>query len=300
MSQNLPSVSVVVPAREATADLHRALAAIQDQTYENIVDIVVAAADPETARIAKDVTVVDNPAGTTPAGLNLAIASSQGKVVVRCDAQAKLPPDYVEIAVSILDETGADVVGGMQIPSGETKWERAIAGAMSSRFGAGDARYRIGGEPGAVETVYLGVFRRAALERVGGFDEDFVRNQDYELNHRIIRTGGTVWFDPRLRVEYRPRGSLRALARQYFGYGRGKRRFNRKHPGNLRSRQIAPVALIVALSASVGLSVLETSALLVPLGYAVSMLAVSSFNIRMALSLITMHLSWGLGYVSTT
>ena len=297
MSQNLPSVSVVIPARDAAAYLPAALAAIQSQTYGNIVDTVVAAADHESADAARGATVVDNQAGTTPAGLNLAIDSSQGEIVVRCDAHAVLPPDYVRTAVEILMETGADVVGGMQVPRGHSDWGKAIARAMTSRFGAGDARYRIGGDPGPVETVYLGVFRRQAIERVGGFDEEFVRSQDYELNHRIIQAGGIVWFDPRLQVTYDNRDSLWALAKQYFAYGRGKRLFNRKHPGNLRWRQLAPPTLTVALLTTLLASILLPALIMVPLLYAVGLIAASRGSGRVATALAVMHTSWGSGFL---
>jgi hypothetical protein len=189
----------------------------------------------------------------------------------------------------------------MQVPVGETPWQRAIAEAMKSPFGAGDARYRIGGEEGPVETVYLGVFRRSALEQVGGFDETFTRNQDYELNHRLIEAGEVVWFDPELRVEYSPRGSLRALARQYFEYGQAKRQFVRRHAGGLRWRQLAPPLLTTALVSSLVLSLWWPASLLLPLSYVVGLVVVSlgseSGAVKMALALGTMHLSWGAGFL---
>lgn len=293
---------MVIPARASASSLPRALASVRAQTYPNIVEVVVAAADDESASAADGAVVVCNPSGSTPAGLNAALARATGEVIVRCDARSVLPPDYVTEAVDALGQTSADNVGGMQVPVGETRWERAIAAAMSSRWGAGDARYRVGGDPGPAETVYLGVYRRDALERVGGFDEAFTRTQDYELNHRLIQSGGLVWFDPRLRVEYRPRSSLGALARQYFDYGRAKRQFARKHAGALRWRQLAPPALVVVLSLSLVLSAWWRWTLVAPAAYAV---AVGGAGVqgdasagRTALALATMHVSWGLGFLT--
>ncbi|HJS72099.1 MAG TPA: glycosyltransferase family 2 protein [Acidimicrobiia bacterium] len=302
MSSNLPTVSVVIPARSSAEVLPRALSSVRAQTYPNIVDVVVAAADPSSAAAAGDgAVVVINEQGSTPVGLNLAVAAGKGDIVVRCDAHSTFPPRYVERAVATLQRTGAANVGGMQVPVGETPWQRAIAEAMKSPFGAGDARYRIGGEEGPVETVYLGVFRRSALELVGGFDETFARNQDYELNHRLIEAGQVVWFDPELRVEYTPRGSLSALARQYFGYGRAKRQFVRRHPGSLRWRQLAPPLLTAALASSVLISIWWPVSLLGPLLYVFGLLVVSlgsrSGALKMMLALGTMHLSWGLGFL---
>lgn len=304
MPDNLPTVSVIIPARDAADSLALALAAISKQTYENIVDVVVAAADEPTAAVARSagVVVVDNHGGSTPAGLNRALDASSGDVVVRCDAHSIFPPDYIREAVSILMSDDVVNVGGMQVPICETDWECAIAAAMSSRWGAGDARYRVGGMAGPVETVYLGVFRREAIEAAGGFDEDFDRTQDYELNHRLIAAGGTVWFDPKLRVAYRPRASLGALARQYFEYGRAKRRFSQKHPGELKPRQMAAPAFVVAVALALMVSIFWPAALFVPVAYLLVLVVVSQGRSaafwRVASALAVMHVSWGIGFLA--
>ncbi|MGH8944785.1 MAG: glycosyltransferase family 2 protein [Acidimicrobiia bacterium] len=307
MNESSPSVSVIIPARDAAGYLRHTLEAIDAQTYPGIGEVIVAAADEETARVAAEAgaIVVPNPDGITPAALNRALQVATGQVVVRCDAHAVLPAGYVEQAVETMGRTGADNVGGMQVPVGETFWGEAIAAAMSSRWGAGDARYRIGGEEGPVETVYLGVFKRATLDRLGGFDEEFPRNQDYELNHRIIESGGVVWFDPGLRVEYRPRGSLRDLARQYFLYGRAKRQMARRHPGSLRWRQMAAPVLTGVMAASIVASLVWPWALVVPTVYVIGLefaAAVTTkrpeLSMATAAALATMHLSWGAGFLS--
>lgn len=303
MSSNSPSVSVVIPARNAADVLPRALASVRGQDYDNIVEVIVAAADPRSAEIGEQggARVVSNPGGATPSGLNVAIAASAGEVIVRCDAQSVLSPNYVSRAIETLLRTGAANVGGMQVPVGATPWGKAIAAAMSSPWGAGDARYRVGGEEGPVETVYLGVFRRDAIEAAGGFDERFQRNQDYELNHRLIAAGQVVWFDPALRVEYQPRDSLRALARQYFDYGRAKRQFARLHRGSLRLRQLAAPTLVVTLVAATLASVVVPPLIFVPVAYvggcAVAGLAYHPHSLRVAIALITMHIGWGWGFL---
>ena len=302
----LPTVSVVIPASRAADAIDASLEAIQRQDYSGRIDIVVAAADRATAAAAmrRGATVVENPTGSTPAGLNLAIAESNGDVIVRVDAHAEIPPDYVSSVVRILEDTGADNVGGMQVPVGRNFWERAIAEAMASPVGSGNARYRIGGVAGPVETVYLGAYPRSTLQRLGGFDGRFIRNQDFELNQRIRASGGVVWFDPSLRVQYRPRGSLTALARQYFGYGTWKRAFARVHPGSLQLRQIVPPALVLALIVALALSLVWPLFLLVPAGYLAGLVIAGVFavprartaSIGVPAALATMHLSWGLGF----
>ncbi len=315
--ERAPAVSVVLPVHNAAATIGAALRSILDQDYRGPLEVVVAdgmsedgtreavaavaAADPR-------VRLVDNPHRATPAGLNAAIAASTGSVVVRCDARAELPPGYVARAVATLERTGADNVGGVQSAEGVGTVQRAVAYAMSSRVGVGDARFHYGGAPGPVDTVYLGTFRRAALERVGLFDETLVRNQDYELNHRIRRTGGIVYFDPELRVRYRPRASLGALWRQYWQYGTWKRRVVRRHPRSLRARQLVAPAFVLGLAVSAVLAVtpLRAWALPVPIAYLALLAGVTTVQaVRrrdpavalFPVAVATMHLAWGGGFL---
>ena len=257
-----------MPIRNEAAHLRAAVAAVLAQEYPRAfrICLAVAPSDDGTESIAADLVdeigterlrVVPNPAGVTPAGLNAAIAAldpAESAVLVRVDGHARLSPGYIRRAVETMERTGAVNVGGIQQAVGQTAFERAVAVAMTSRFGTGGARFHIGGEEGPVDTVYLGVFRRSALEAVGGFDEGLVRNQDYELNIRLRAAGGTVWFDPALAVEYRPRRTLGALARQYVDYGWWKAEVARRYPASLKARQIAPavVTALVALDLVVG------------------------------------------------
>ena len=313
-----PPVSVVMPVGdEDPAAVAEALAAIRAQDY-GALEIVVAdgSAGPgvRTAAARAGARVVANPRGNAARGLNAAIAAASHGVVVRCDARSVLPADYVRRAVATLARTGAANVGGMQRACGRTPFERAVAAAMGSRLGAGGARYRTGGAEGAVDTVYLGVFRRDAVAAAGGFDETLERNQDYELNWRLRAAGETVWFDPGLAAAYRPRGSIAALARQYFDYGRWKRVVLRRHRASARWRQVAPPALVLALAGALGLAAaswaagdaeLAAAALAVPAGYA-AMLALGAAQaarrarcgpVRVAAALATMHLAWGAGFL---
>ena len=307
MENSLPSVSVVIPALDAADKIGDALASIAAQDHDNKIEVIVAAGDDETLKAARDLgaIVVHNPSGRTPDALNLAIGMATGDVVVRCDAQSLLPDDYISRAVETLQRTGAVNVGGMQVPVGETFWERAIAAAMASSLGAGDARYRTGGHEGPAETVYLGVYDRVKLEALGGYDPAFARNQDYELNHRIIESGGIVWFDPDLKVRYRPRGSLKDLWTQYFKYGQAKKLFARRHPGSLRWRQLAPPLLVVALILSFVASLFWPWFLGLPVAYVLA-LTVGVLTMPRRLhpnagtipALATMHIAWGIGFAA--
>ena len=131
--------------------------------------------------------------------------------------------------------TGADNVGGVMGAQGVTPFEQAVAAAMTSVFGVGASSFHVGGVEGPAPSVYLGAFRRSTLEAVGGYDESFIRAQDWEMNHRIRARGGLIWFTPRMHVTYRPRPNVRALSRQYRHYGRWRREVMRHHPETARS-----------------------------------------------------------------
>jgi len=250
-----------------------------------------------------------DPRGATPAGLNAAVAQSRYPVIVRIDGHALLPPHYVRTAVETMRRTGADNVGGIMAAEGVTPFEQAVARAMTSRLGVGNASFHTGGEEGPADTVYLGVFRRAAIARVGGYDEAFLRAQDWEMNLRIRRTGGLVWFQPALRVSYRPRSRVRDLGRQYFHYGRWRRVVMRRHEGTATPRYLAPPLALVGVAAGTVLALLGVwPAAVLPGGYLVAVVAGSlvesrglspSAALRLPLALATMHLSWGAGFLTS-
>ena len=306
-------VAVVLPVRNEASTLANAVRSVLDQEVPAGLEVCLAVgpSTDDTLILAEAladteprVIVVDNPVGVTSAGLNAAIRATRAPIVVRVDGHAELPPGYVARSVATLERTGAVNVGGIQEPRGTTAFEAAVGRAMASRFGAGDARFHYGGPEGPVDTVYLGVFRREAIEAVGLFDEMLVRNQDYELNHRLRRAGGTVWFDPALRVGYRPRGSVRTLARQFGEYGRWKRIVLGMHPRSLRWRHLVAPMTTVAVTVGLLAGIWWPPALVAPAVYAaaVAVAAVAvgrrpSTAARLVVVYPTMHLSWGLGFL---
>lgn len=316
----LPAVTVVMPVMNEERHLAESVQRILEQDYIGSVDVVIAVgpSHDQTMRVASDlatlhapVTVVDNPSGRTPAALNLAIAVARGDIIVRVDGHALIPTDYVRIGVETLERTGADNVGGIMAAEGSNDFERAVARAMTTWFGVGGASFHIGGEEESALTVYLGCFRRSALTRVGGFDETMERAQDWELNLRIRETGGVVWFTPHMHVVYRPRHSVRALARQYHDYGRWRRELARRHPHTLSLRYLAAPMLVVALllgviailvGAFAGNPWILGAGLAVLLGYVlisvVASVSVRPWAVRVRLPLVfwTMHVAWGTGF----
>jgi glycosyltransferase involved in cell wall biosynthesis len=192
------------------------------------------------------ITVLDNPARTVSAALNLGLAASTGDVVVRMDVHTTYADDYIGAAVDLLERSGADNVGGPWVAAGCSVRQRAIAAALSSLFGVGTNRGHNAAYEGEVDTVYLGTWRRRTLVDLGGFDETLVRNQDDELNFRIQLRGGRIWQSPRVRSWYAPRRSLTALFRQYLQYGFWKVPILLKHGRPASWRHVVPAAFILA------------------------------------------------------
>ena len=254
------------------------------------------------------VRLVDNPTGRTPDGLNAALAAARYDVVCRVDGHGILSPGYLQTAMRTLNETGAANVGGIMDAQGTTDFERAVAVAMKSRLGVGGAKFKLGGTAGPAETVYLGVFRRDWLERIGGYDARFSRAQDWEMNFRIRAEGGIVWFTPELRVAYRPRGSFRALARQYRQYGQWRRVVARRHKGSISARYLAPPTALVAVAAGAAGGFFWRPLWVIPAGYAsavtVGGMAISrgrsaAVRLRVPPVLATMHMAWGWGFATS-
>ncbi len=308
--------SVVLPVLNEEFHLAHAVNAILSQDYSGPMEVILAIGPSKdrTQIVAEElrsqdsrVVIVPNPSGRTAAGLNLAIKASKYPIVVRVDGHAEIPQNYVSLAVEILNQTHAVNVGGVMGAVGVTRFERAVARAMRSPFGVGASRFHTGGEAAAVDTVYLGVFLRSALINVGGFDERFTRAQDWELNYRLRQAGGIVYFDPRLHVTYRPRPNLKALAKQYFEYGRWRHVVIRRHQGTINLRYLAPPLALVGTVFSILTGIFWNPFWFVPAGIYLLLVLVASITIgrtvaeklRLPWILLTMHMSWGAGYLTS-
>lgn len=325
----MPDVAVIMPVLNEEDYLAASVKAILAQKYSGNIRIVLALGpstdrtnDVATELQSQDqrIVCVQNPSGRTPDGLNTAIQATTESIIVRVDAHSELSDDYIAVAVETLARTGADNVGGVMAAKGVTVFEQAVATAMTSKLGVGSAAFHVGGSEGPADTVYLGVFRRSALERIGGYDPSFTRAQDWEMNYRIRSTGGTVWFNPQLQVTYRPRSSARALIKQYFQYGQWRRKVMREHPDTARTISAlryfaAPLAVLGILFGTIlgciGISVqafpLVFWGFLAPVGYFGLILLSTLLLARKAsrstpylpIVLTLMQLSWGIGFLTS-
>lgn len=306
-----------MPILNEERHLAESVEAILSQDWDGPLEIVLALGPStdrtdevaaELARADARVRTVPNPGGRTPEALNAAIVVAAHEVIVRVDGHGILSPGYLRTAVTTLTGTGAANVGGIMDAEGTTDFERSVACAMKSKIGVGGVKFKQGGAAGPADTVYLGVFRHDWLRRVGGYDRRYIRAQDWELNFRIRKEGGVVWFTPDLRVTYRPRGSFAALSRQYRQYGQWRRVVAREHQGSINARYLAPPAALAAITTGAVGGFAWRPLWAIPALYAAGVtvggLATSrAESVRtQALTpavLATMHLSWGWGFLTS-
>lgn len=312
----LPSVSVILPILNEERDLSNCISAILQQEYSGNIEIILALGPSkdrtteiatELAKLDSRIKLVSNPSGQTAAGLNLAIAKSSYEVICRIDGHSEISRSYIKTAVEIMSKQGAVNVGGLMYADSEIGLQRTIAIAMRSKLGVGPSKFHTGGSAGESDTVYLGTFNKSAVLAAGGFDERYIRAQDWELNHRLRKQGGLIWFDPRLVVTYRPRNTLFKLAKQYFQYGRWRRAISRQHSSTVNFRYLAPPFTVLANLFSFLLSILVTPLFLIPPLIYLSLVVIGGVvigkkfidRLLMPIVLVTMHISWGIGFITS-
>lgn len=268
MTTDRPFVSIIVPCLNEARYVAACLDSILATTYPHdrlevlIVDgmsqdgtrsIVAAYAQRQPL-----VRLIDNPSRITPTALNAGIRAARGDVIVRMDAHVVYPPDYIDLSLAALNETGADNVGPVIVtrPADGSAVARSIAIALSHPFGVGNSRFRIGTRERLwVDTVPFGCFRRQVFDRVGLFDEELPRNQDDEFNWRLAKHGGRVLLEPRLVAYYYARGSVRHVARMWYQYGFFKPLVAKKVGRMMTLRQLVPACFVLAVAVAALLSI---------------------------------------------
>jgi len=254
-------VTIAMPAYNEEHFIEACIASVQAQDYpRDQIEILVAdgrstdATRDILARLAAAdprIRMIDNPDRLQAAGLGLVVKAARGDVIVRMDVHCEYAPDYIRKCVETLEQTGADNVGGAQRARAKTAFQRALCAALTSPLGVGGARYRSADAEGFVDTVFLGAFRRRVFETVGLWDPRAITNEDTELNQRILESGGQIYLSRDIVVHYYPRGSFRALAKQYFKYGRGRARTLLKLGRFSNLRPVIPFAMVASAAAMV-------------------------------------------------
>jgi glycosyltransferase involved in cell wall biosynthesis len=260
-TDNLPLVSVIMPVRNEAAFIERSLGALLRQTYPSAsMEIIIAdgmSTDATREIVQKlaasdriSIKLVDNPTGIAPTGLNCALATARGEIIVRVDGHCEVATDYVEKCVALLRQGVADGVGGPIETIGESLQAKAIAAAMSSKFGVGGSAFRtVDDREMYTDTVAFPGYTREIIDRVGPFNEELVRNQDDEYNYRIRKSGGKILLSPKIRSRYYSRSTFKSLWKQYYQYGFWKVRVMQLHPGQMSVRQFVPFTFVLSLLA---------------------------------------------------
>jgi glycosyltransferase involved in cell wall biosynthesis len=317
-----PLVSVIIPCRNEAQSIGRCLDSVLASDYPpERLEVIVAdgmSRDGTRKRVdryaARDRRVrrIDNPARTTPHGLNRAIAAARGELILRLDAHAGIAPDYIARAVRNLESSGADCVGGAMrtIAAGSGAFAEPIRIGLSQRFGVGNAHFRTGSDkPLFVDTVFGACWRREVFERIGLFDERLERSQDIEFSGRLRRAGGKILMSPAMQIDYYARATLGDFWRQNWSNGMWAiLPFAHVAGIAVRWRHLAPLALVLGLLGSTAAALWTGIGWLgwgVAVLYMTANLAVSlraawnerslALAFRLPVVFASLHLAYGLG-----
>jgi succinoglycan biosynthesis protein ExoA len=314
-------VSVLIPVRNEAAVLRDVADAMRAQRFDGNIELLfVDGCSDDGSRAILDalaaedprVRVFDNPARRTPQALNLALRAARGHVIARMDAHTRYPADYLALGMRRLRAGGVDWVSGPQLAEGEGPWSRRVALALSSRLGTGGADFRHGAdEEFEVDSGFTGMWLRETLERHGGWDEEWLNDQDFELAARIRKAGGRIVCVPAMAAGYIPRDSLRRLAEQYHRYGFYRVKTSHRHPETMRrSHVLAPGLTITIAAAALAPRPLRRAARGGVAAYAAAIVTTTAGELRRAsgrdaavdaaalpLVFATMHLAWGIGFL---
>lgn len=318
-----PFISVIMPVRNEGNFIRRSLGAVlaQDYPHESM-EVFVAdgmSTDNTRAAIAEmaaanpviKIRVVDNPGKIVPVGMNLAMAQANGEIIVRVDGHCEVAPDYVSKCVEHLLDDHVDGVGGPIDTVGENSLSQTIALAMSSPFGVGGSAFRtIKDKAMLVDTVAFPAYTRIAVNKVGPYDEELVRNQDDEYNYRLRSLGYKLLLSPDIHSRYYSRSSIRSLWRQYYQYGYWKVRVMQKHPRQMSLRQFIPPLFVAGLIGGAVLAILSpfvralwiAAIVLYIVGNLMASIQVATRHgwqhLRwLPLAFATLHISYGAGFL---
>jgi succinoglycan biosynthesis protein ExoA len=310
-------VAVIIPTLNEEAFIGAVLDTIARQMPNEVCEILVVdgGSTDRTREIVAErgkadarIRLMDNEARLQSAAVNLGagLAHPDVSLLIRADAHAEYPPDFVARLVEAHDLTGAQSVVNRLHTVGSGCFQRAVAAVSNSRIGTGGAAHRSGGQSGFIDHGHHALFDREWFRRVGGYDETFVANEDAEFDTRLRAAGGLIWFASESAIRYFPRSTPAALARQYYRYGRGRAQTWRRHGEKLRARQVVPAALVVVFGATAVVAPFWPWALFAPAAYlagvsasAMALTAQSSDPcvLGSALALPVMHLAWGAGFI---
>ena len=250
-------ISVIIPIKNEVKFIGNTLLSILNQKFDGELEIIISdgLSNDGTLDVVqqfqenyKNIKLINNNDQFVPVGFNKALNIANGDIIIRVDGHSILEPDFIKNSIRILDETNASCVGGPTKHYSNTIIGNNISIAQCSLFGAGGASFRTGISKGKyVNTLAFGAYKRAEFLKVGAYDEELIRNQDEELNYRIVKNGGKIWIDPSIKSIYYVRNSILKLFTQYFYYGFYKVRVVQKIKSIFSLRHLVPAIFVLTL-----------------------------------------------------
>lgn len=224
------NISVVIPAYNEERFIEDCLRSVYQQDYqEDSMEVIVVDGNSQDRTVSiieekfPQVKIFHNPRKIVPISMNIGIKEATGKYLIRLDVHCTYPKDYFSYLVRFMEEhPEADNVGGVckTLPANDSAQAQAIAIALRSKFGMGNSEFRVGTkEIKEVDTVPFGCYRREVFDKIGGYDEELIRNQDNELNSRLKQQGGRIFLLPDLLIDYYARPTLQKCGRMFYQYG---------------------------------------------------------------------------------
>ena len=328
-------VTVILPIFNEVKHIEKTINAILNQDFNNsMVEIIIADGISNDGTREKlnnyennypNIILIDNPDKIVPAGFNRALTIAKGDIIIRVDGHTILEPDYISKCVDLIKEKNVANVGGPMNVIWEDIFDGVVAIATSSKFGIGNAAFHYSKKGQYVDTVYLGAWKKSIFDKVGGFDQELVRNQDDEFNFRLIQAGEKIWLDPQIKSKYHPRNSITKLFKQYFQYGFYKVRVAQKRRGISSLRQLIPAFFVFTILVSIVMLRFSFLPIIFSLGtYTIANFFMTILNVSKKISseelknrndisrldffiksvfylpvtYFTLHFSYGLGYLS--
>ena len=324
---NKIEISFILPIRNEEEFISETIDSILSQSTNKIIEIIIAdgmSIDKTRSIIMQykeknsHIRLIDNPEGFVSTGFNRALTKSKGEIIIRIDGHAKIAPDYLQNCLKVIESTNSDCVGGWTEHVASGIIGNAIKITQSSKFGVGGVNFRSPVKSGRyVDTLAFGAYKRDVFTKIGGYDEELIRNQDDEFNWRLIQNSGSIWLDPSIKSKYHSRTSILLFFKQYFQYGFYKVRVMQKRKGLSSIRHFIPAIFILSLM--ITLFIFFISENIYFLNILVSMYLITNFistiilflksvinnrlnNLESFLLLpftfITIHMSYGLGFLT--
>ncbi len=314
-------ISIILPIRNEIQFIEKTIESILSQGSNEDIEIIIAdgmSNDGTRDKLSKmqkgnpNIRVIDNPEQIVSTGFNRALTQANGNIIIRVDGHSEIHPSFMETCISILKEKKVACVGGPTEHIATGYIGESINLAQSSYFGVGGVQFRRKVDAGQwVDTLAFGAYKRSVFEKIGGYDEELVRNQDDEFNFRLIQNGGKIWLDPSIKSKYFPRNSYLALFKQYFQYGFYKIRVMQKRRGFASWRHLVPGLFVLSLCLSSYLYLSNENPILLKLiGVPYVLLGVlftgkECFNspksyvsiFLLPLTFFILHFSYGLGFI---